>query len=202
MQKFGAHEIMEAHEVLTNTISSMNIFNLLRDQVTDQELSQIMDRQISFMEKEYNDLVSFLSHHRGVRPEQYHSQRTASVNYGLRQPSPVAPHERRKLTDRDAASIMLSMLKCGASRKMMATLECADPQLRRLMMQGANSCSEQAYELFIFMNQRGMYQVPTMQQQTQENFVNIYQQAGGAHGIHANPAGINITGLENRGFLS
>ncbi len=188
MHKFGAHEIMEIHEVLTSTIDSLNTFNLLRRQVTDQELGQIVDRQINFMDKEYNDMVTFVAQQRGVTPDLYHSRRTASVNYGLRQPSPVAPHEGRNITDRDAASIMLGMLKCGASRKMMATLECADPQLRRIMMQGANSCAEQAYELFNFMNQRGMYQVPTMQQQTQQNFMNMYQQAGVTHqmmGTHA-----------------
>jgi spore coat protein CotF len=87
------------------------------------------------------------------------------------------------------------MHKCGAVCKMNAALECADPQLRRIIMQGANSCAEQAYELFTFMNQRGMYQVPTMQQQTQDNFMNIYQHSG-TQGMMPHQANINYTGAQ------
>lgn len=95
----------------------------------------------------------------------------------------------------DCASIMMGMHKCGAVCKMNAALECADPQLRRIIMQGANSCAEQAYELFTFMNQRGMYQVPTMQQQTQDNFMNIYQHSG-TQGMMPHQANINYTGAQ------
>jgi len=42
-------------------------------------------------------------------------------------------------------------------------------------MQGAVSCSEMAYETFSFMNQRGMYQVPTMPMRTESNFMGTYQ---------------------------
>jgi hypothetical protein len=54
---------------------------------------------------------------------------------------------------------------------------------------------EQAYELFTFMNQRGMYQVPTMQQQTQDNFMNIYQHSG-TQGMMPHQANINYTGAQ------
>lgn len=204
MHHFGAHETMEAHEVLTSAVDTLNVFNFLRREITDPQLSQIMDRQINFMEKEYNDMVSYVSQHRGVTPDIYHSRRNASVNYGLRKPSPVAPHgESRQLKDRDAASIMLGMLKCSASKKMMAALECADSQLRRMMIQGANSCAEQAYEIFTFMNQRGMYQVPTMQRSTQENFMNMYQQAGTTTGfMPATTMGNRGVNLDNIGYIS
>lgn len=200
MHKLGAHEIMEVHEVLSSAIDSLNTFNLLRGQVKDQQLSQIMDRQVNFMEKEYNDLVSYVTQHRGVNPDVYQSQRATSINYGLRQPAQVTPHTQGQLNDRDCASIIMNTHKCSATRKMKASLECADPQLRRIMMQGANSCAEQAYEVFSFMNQRGMYQVPTMQQQTQDNFINIYQQAGGGQGITTSPQTYGMG--RTQGFIS
>lgn len=200
MHKLGAHEIMEAHEILTSAIDSLNTSHLIRGHVKDQMLSQIIDRQINFMEKEYNDMVSYLTQNRGVNPDVYHSQRANTINYGLRQPAQVAPQNQGQINDRDCASIMMGMHKCSASRKMKACLECADPQLRRIMMQGANSCAEQAYEIFSFMNQRGMYQVPTMQQQTQDNFINIYQQTGGAHGITTAPGNYGFN--RPQGFIS
>lgn len=181
--QFGAHEIMEAHEVITGTINAINTFDLLKQHVDDPQLSQIIERQTGFMQKEYNDMVSYLANHRGVTPETYHRRGDAQVNYGLRNPSPVSPHERTsKLNDREVASIMLGKTKCGASIKMKAALECADTQLRHLLTQGALSCAEQAYETFTYMNQKGMYQVPTMQQRTQNTFVNTFQPMGTQQG--------------------
>ena len=177
--EFGAHEIMEAHEVMSSTINGINMFELLRQQANDPQLSHIIDRQVQFMQKEYNDMVSYLTHHRGVTPETYHMRNEQSVNYGLRNPSPVSPHERAgRLNDRDIASIMLGKTKCGAAIKMKAALECADTQLRHMLTQASVSCAEQSYEIFSYMNQKGMYQVPTMQQRTQNNFLNTFQPVG------------------------
>jgi len=58
-QDFGAHEIMEAHEVITRTIDDINTFSLLHRHASDQQLCEIMDRQLSFAEKEYNDMVAY-----------------------------------------------------------------------------------------------------------------------------------------------
>lgn len=191
--EFGAHEVMEAHEVMTGMIDGMNTFEMLRQHVSDPQLGQIMDRQVRFMEKEYNDMINYLSNHRGVTPDVYHSRSNPSIKYGLRSPSPVSPHENtRRLTDRDVASIMLGMTKCGATRKIKAALECADPQLRHIIMQGAISCAEQSYETFTYMNQKGMYQVPTMQQRTQGNFVNTFQPVGTTHGAMGTTMGTNL----------
>lgn len=204
--EFGAHELMEAHEVLTNTMDGINTFSLYRQHATDQQLAQIIDRQVNFMEKEYNDMVSYLSNHRGVTPDVYQSRSNTSIKYGLRNPSPSAPHEQsRRLTDRDVASAMLGHLKCGSTAKMRAALECADAQLRHIVMQGAVSCAEQAYEVFTFMNQKGMYQVPTMQYRTQNTVTNMYQQTGTTPGTTQGTytgTGAGITGNEqyNPGF--
>ena len=204
--ELGAHEVMEAHEVLTGTMDGINTFSLFHQHATDQQLTQIIDRQINFMEKEYNDMVNYLSNHRGVTPDVYHSRSNASIKYGLRSPSPVEPHEQgRRLGDRDIASAMLGKLKCGSSIKMKAALECADSQLRHMILQGAVSCAEHAYEIFTFMNQKGMYQVPTMQQRTQNTITNMYQQTGTApgatQGVYTG-TGAGFTGAEqyNTGF--
>jgi len=181
--EFGAHEIMEAHEVMTSTINGINTFELLRQYTNDPQLGQIIDRQVQFMKKEYNDMVSYLTHHRGVTPETYHIRNEQPVNYGLRNPSPVSPHESAgRLNDRDIASIMLGKTKCGASIKIKAALECADSQLRHMLTRAAISCAEQSYEIFTYMNQKGMYQVPTMQQRTMSNFINTFQPTGFTQG--------------------
>ncbi|MGO4699306.1 spore coat protein [Paenibacillus sp. 2TAB26] len=42
----------------------------------------------------------------------------------------------------------------------------ANPQLRTIMQQGAINCSEQAYEVWQYMNQSGYFQVPAMKKMT------------------------------------
>ncbi|MFZ5596693.1 MAG: spore coat protein [Bacillota bacterium] len=175
-QQLGSHEVMEAHEVLTDIIDGINVYLLYRPHVRDQQLRQIMDKQLNYMEQEYQNMVSLLSEHRGVSVEPYNARINTSIKYGLRNPSPVTIHESAgQLTDRDVASGMLGKAKSSAIAKMAAGLECADPQLRRMIIQGAVSCSEMAYETFGFMNQRGMYQVPTMPMRTESNFIGTYQ---------------------------
>jgi hypothetical protein len=60
---------------------------------------------------------------------------------------------------------------------MQAAVECADPELRRMLVKGATNCSEQAYELFQLMNQKGWYQVPTLQPNTTQTMTSMYQPA-------------------------
>ncbi|MCL6612671.1 MAG: spore coat protein [Peptococcaceae bacterium] len=175
-QQLGAHEVMEAHEVLTDIIDGINRFMLYRPHVRDQQLQQILDKQVNYMEQEYNNMVSLLSRQRGVPAEPYQSRINAGVKYGLRNPSPVTLHESlRQLDDRDVASGMLGCAKASAVLRMAAGLECADPQLRRMVIQGAVSSAEMAYETFSYMNQRGMYQVPAMPMRTESNFLGSYQ---------------------------
>ena len=55
--QLGAHEAMEVHEVLTCGINTINQYQLLRPHVKDQQLAQILDKQLSFITQEYNGLV-------------------------------------------------------------------------------------------------------------------------------------------------
>lgn len=179
--KLGAHEVMEIHEVLTDTIDGINQFQLYRPHVKDQQLGAILDHQLQFMEQEYNEMINVL---RNKGQGQLFSYRTAKQTgatqptYGLRQPAPETPNvSAQEMDDRDVASGMLGCSKASAGLRMHAALECADPQIRQMMIQGATSCAEQAYETFQYMNQKGFYQVPTMQSNTTNTMMNLYQPA-------------------------
>ncbi|HWI54165.1 MAG TPA: spore coat protein, partial [Desulfobacteria bacterium] len=52
---------------------------------------------------------------------------------------------------------------------------CADQNLRSMMTNCAVSAINQAYELFQYMNQKGMYQIPTLNEQTTQTMMNTYQ---------------------------
>jgi spore coat protein CotF len=86
-----------------------------------------------------------------------------------------------QMNDQDVASGMLGCAKASATMRMHAALECPDPELRNLLVQGAKNCADQAYETWQFMNGMGYYQVPTLQDMTAKTMMNHYQPAGTAN---------------------
>lgn len=175
--QWGAHEAMEIHEVLTDTIDAINIYQLYRPHIKDQQLQSIADRHLQFMTNEYQNLVNHV-HNKGMHAaEPYRPVRTSGVKYGLNQPAPMQPNTNpNELDDRDIASGMLGINKASALVSTAAALECADPTLRQMISNCTQSCINKAYEVFQFMNQKGYYQVPTMMQKTTQTWANSYQQ--------------------------
>ncbi|AQS56230.1 MAG: spore coat protein [Novibacillus thermophilus] len=171
---YGAHEVMELHEVLTDTIDGINQFQLYRPHITDSELRSILDHQIQFMSQDYNQMVQAINQKGMGQATPYRAPKTQPV-YGLNNPQPQSPNtDMNEMDDRDVASGMLGCHKASATMRMHAALECADPQLRRMMQQGAINCSEQAYEVWQYMNDKGYYQVPTMKQMTTDTVIQSY----------------------------
>lgn len=178
-QKFGAMEIMQVHEVLSGYIDGINQFELYRPHIKDQQLMSILDKQIRHMAGSYDNMVNYL-HNQGMSSAvPYRTRKNFQPKYGLRQPSPEHPNmDANQMDDHDVASGMMGCAKASALMCTGAALECADPTLRSMMVNCAVSSINQAYEVFQFMNQMGMYQIPTLQQNTTNTLMNTYQQAG------------------------
>ncbi|KAB2952406.1 spore coat protein [Heliorestis acidaminivorans] len=178
-QKIGAHELIMTHEVLTSTIDTINTFELYRPHIKDQRLSQIVDNQLRHMQSNYQSLVSFLQTRQNQSSHSYRTPIQSSPAYGLRNPAPQQPNSNvNQIDDRDIASGILSCSKSLAMKTTVAALECADPTLRQIMNSTIQSCINQAYETFQFMNQKGMYQVPTLASNTTQTMINTYQPTG------------------------
>ncbi|MHB1418917.1 MAG: spore coat protein [Bacillota bacterium] len=171
----GAHETMEIHEVLTETINGINTFQLYRPYVRDNNLRSILDKQLQFMHQEYSNMVQAVSQRGKSQAIPYRAAKGSTPSYGLNNPPTQVPNASpNEFDDKDIAHGMLGFHKASASMKMTATLECADPQIRRLIMQGATNCAEQAYEVWQYMNQQGYYQVPTMKDMTTNTVIGTY----------------------------
>ncbi|MBD2867748.1 spore coat protein [Paenibacillus arenilitoris] len=175
----GAHETMELHEVLNSTIDCINLMQLYRPYVKDQRLLQIVDRQLQFITNDYNMTVQSLAQQGRGQAVPYRAPMNAAPVYGLDNPAQQSPNLTvNQMDDRDVACGLLGCHKSSASMKMIAALECADPQLRRMMQQSAVNCSELAYEVWQYMNQAGYYQVPTMKEMTTNTVLSSYQTTG------------------------
>lgn len=179
---FGAHETMEVHECLMEKINAITHFNLYAKEAKHPQLLDMIARHQQEELRSYNEIVSLT---RGSQQFQPVSPRTdiqgvshQQIQYGLNNPPQYTPQMNTALSDAEIAIAMLLCHKNGARNCSWAALECADPNLRMAMQNSAATCMNQAYEVFLFMNEQGMYQIPTMKDHTTQNFLNSYQPAG------------------------
>jgi spore coat protein CotF len=176
---FGAHETMEVHECLLEKVNMITHFNIYAQQAKDPQLQDMLARHQQEEIASYNEIVNITRGNNGFTPVPPNTNiRGASnqqIRYGLNNPSQFSPQPDASLSDREIAVAMLLCHKNGARNCTQATLEAADPNLRLALLNSAATCMNQAYEVFLFMNQRGLYQVPTLKNQTAETFLNIYQ---------------------------
>jgi len=179
-QQLGAHELLECHEVLNATIDGINQFQLYQPHCKDPELVNILQNQINFMINEYNTMVQLLQNKaQQTNIGTYRTIKNTTPSYGMTNAQPETPNTSvNEMDDQDVASGMLTASKASAVLRMQAALECADPQLRNFMIQGARNCADQAYEVWKYMNQRGYYPVPTFQEATAQSIINHYQPIG------------------------
>jgi spore coat protein CotF len=178
---FGAHETMETHEILMEKINCITHFNLYAQQAQNPQLRDMIARHQQEEIASYNELVAYTHDYnefrplspntdiRGINPQQ--------IQYGLNNPPPLGPESNARFDDREIGIAMLLHHKNGARNCTWASLECADPNLRRMMLNCASTCVNQAYEVFLFMNEQGVYQVPTLKDHTAKEFLHSYQPA-------------------------
>lgn len=173
----GAHEIMDVHEVLSAAIGALNQCVLMRDQIQDPELLGILDRQYAFMLDEYNTTRE--AYQTGQDPKHptktYNMQISNDVNYGLTAGEPKKPiQSANEVNDAILAGSLLAMHKTGAAGKTQAALESTNPVVRRVLQDSVPNCIEMAYEVSLFLNKRGIYQVPQLSQNDMNIMLNMY----------------------------
>ncbi|MBW5448249.1 spore coat protein [Cohnella sp. CFH 77786] len=176
---YGAHETMETHEILSEKINAICHFNLYAQQAKNPQLRDMIVRHQQDAIRSYNEMVNYTHAYTSTPTAPSMSNMTNAtpqqIQYGLHNPQPVGPVTGTALGDREIATALLICHKNGASNAMRAALECADPNLRRMMINSSVACADHAFETFLFMNRQGLYQVPTMNDQTAKTFMHSYQ---------------------------
>lgn len=176
----GAHELLDVHEVLGAMIAGLNQCILLRDHIQDQELLTILDRQYAFMLDEYNITVeAFKTGHDPQHPTRsYNMQIGNDFNYGLTPGEPKKPIQAAsELNDAIISGYLLGCHKAGATGKTTAALESTNPVVRRVLQDSIPNCIEMAYELSLYQNKKGIYQVPKLSPTDMNTMLNMYGEA-------------------------
>lgn len=178
---FGAHETMEVHEILMEKINMITHFNFYATETQNQQLIDMIIRHQQEEIRSYNEIVAYTHDYTGFNPVPPQTNirgiMPQDIKYGLNNPPPSSPEIDAALSDSEVATAMLCCHKNAARNGMWATLECADPNLRRMLLNSAANCANQAYEVFLFMNQQGLYQVPQLKDHTAKTFIHSYQPA-------------------------
>ncbi|MEH7108836.1 spore coat protein [Bacillus sp. JJ1764] len=179
----GGHEMFDVHEVLVQSIDTLNQYMMLRPHVKDQELLGILDRQYQFIQDEYNiTLECFQSGQDPSKPTQsYEMQQDNDFVYGLKQTSqPKRPMQSlNEISDEFISASMLACCKAGAAGKTMAAVESTNPVVRRVLADSIPNCIEMAYELSIYQNKNHYYQVPQLAQEDMTQIMNSFAPAQG-----------------------
>jgi len=176
----GAHEVLDVHEVLSAAIAGLNQFILLRPHVQDQELLNILDRQYAFMLDEYNITAEcFKTGQDPSHPTRsYKMQMGNDSKYGLTPSQPKKPMtSASELNDGIISGFLLSCHKMGATGKTTAALEATNPVVRRVLQDSVPNCIEMAYELSLYQNKHGYYQIPQLSPSDMQAMLNMYGQA-------------------------
>lgn len=189
--KFGTHEAMEVHEVLSENTCMLDHYTMYLNQCQDPELRRILERQQRHMIDTYNTMVNVIQG-QGIdvssapRITMGSTTRFSSENqpdYAMQQASPVMPRtEAKTLSDRAISMGALVFHKCGSVRSTNAALECANPNLRNLLATAARSCMEMSYEIFQYMNNKGWYPVPAIPESIMNQMQQTYQPTMTAQG--------------------
>ncbi|MEC2074874.1 spore coat protein [Metabacillus fastidiosus] len=181
----GGHEFFDLSEVLSSAISAMNQYTLVKDHIKDQELRNILDRQLAFMQQEYNTtLESFKTGSKpSVSTKTYNMKEDNDFIYGLKPSQPKKPvQSASELGDQCISYLMLNTVKSAAPMKAKAALECTNPVVRRVLADSVPNCIEMAYEISLYQNKHHYYQVPQLKQEDMQQLLNSFAPAQGMQG--------------------
>ncbi len=164
----GGHEVMDMHETIGEIIAGLNQCIILRPHVQDPELLSILDRQYNFTLGMYNTIVeSFKTgHDPSVPTGRYQMETGNDFKYGLTPSQPKKPMQNaNEINDETISGFLLGAQKGAAKCMTAAATETTNPVVRRVVADSIPNCIEMAYELSIFQNKHGYYQVPQYSQQ-------------------------------------
>ncbi|WP_058307139.1 spore coat protein [Gracilibacillus massiliensis] len=176
----GAHEMLDSHELVGNLIGIIEQYQLYNQHIQDQELKAILERQSSFLIQLYNTMVE--SFQTGQDPQvptqQYKMQEDNEITYGMTAGQPKKPKQSvDEFSDECFSSFMLGHTKSASSALAMAAVEMNHPVLRRIIADSVPNMIEMSYELFLYQNKNGYYQVPKLNEQDMNVMLNAYTKA-------------------------
>ncbi|WP_257140958.1 spore coat protein [Bacillus sp. AFS015802] len=176
----GGHELFDAHEVIAGVISMLDQYQMYDQHIQDPELKDILKRQTSFVTTMYNSIVGSFSsgHDPQVPTQQYKMTQNHTTTYGIKPGAPKKPNQSvSELSDKGLSAYMLGQTKSLSTLLAMTALEMTNPVLRRVVADSVPNFIEMSYEIFLYQNKHGYYQVPQLNEQDMNLMLQSYTTA-------------------------
>jgi spore coat protein CotF len=173
----GGHELFDAHEVIAGIISMLDQYQMYDQHIQDPELKDIVKRQTAFVTTMYNTIVGSFSTGRDpqVPTQQYKMAQNNDAVYGIKPGQPKKPNQSvNELSDKGLSAYMLGQTKSLATLLAMTALEMTNPVLRRVVADSVPNFIEMSYEIFLYQNKHGYYQVPQLNDQDMAQMLQSY----------------------------
>ena len=176
----GGHELFDAHEVLAGIINMLDQYQMYQQHIQDPELKDINQRQAAYVTQTYNTIVEAFS--TGKKPavptQVYNMTQNNNVVYGVKPGQPKKPNMSvNELSDQGLSAYMLGNTKSLSSLLAMTAQEMTNPVLRRVIADSVPNFIELSYEIFLYQNKHGYYQVPQLMQQDMNIMLNSFARA-------------------------
>lgn len=176
----GGHELFDVHETIGGIICMLDQYQLYGQHIQDPELKSILQHQSAFVTQLYNTAVeSFKTGQKpSVSTQVYKMEQSNDVTYGMSPGQPKKPNQSvGELNDQQLSSFMLGHTKSLASLMTMSALEVTNPVLRRVFADSVPNMVEMGYEIFLYQNKHGYYQVPQLMEQDMAQMLNSFAPA-------------------------
>ncbi|AUJ24724.1 MULTISPECIES: spore coat protein [Virgibacillus] len=173
----GGHELFDAHEIIAGIISMLDQYQMYDQHIQDPELKEILQRQTAFVTQAYNTIVQTFQTGQdpAVPTQQYEMQQDNNVVYGITPGQPKKPNASiNDLSDQGLSAYMLGNTKSLSSLLAMTATEMTNPVLRRVIADTVPNFIEMSYEIFLYQNKHGYYQVPQLAPQDMQHMLNSY----------------------------
>lgn len=177
VQNHGGHELFDAHEIISGIINLLDQYQMYNQHIQDPELKNILQHQSNFITTMYNSIVqSFQTGQDPINPTgNYTMQQSNEVVYGIKPSPPKKPNQSvSDLSDQGLSAYMLGHSKALASLFTMTALEMTNPVLRRVVSDSVPNLVEISYEIFLYQNKHGYYQVPQLSEQDMNLMLQSY----------------------------
>jgi spore coat protein CotF len=173
----GGHELFDAHEVIAGIINMLDQYQMYDQYIQDPELKSIVQRQSSFVTQMYNTIVESFQTGKdpSVPTQQYKMTQNNNTVYGMKPGQPKKPNQSvNDLSDKGLSAYMLGNTKTLSTLLAMTALEMTNPVLRRVIADSVPNFIELSYEIFLYQNKHGYYQVPQLMEQDMNQMLNSY----------------------------
>ena len=176
----GGHEMFDAHEAISGLVGSIEQSLLYDQHIQDQELQSMLQRHKTYLTQTYNTIVEALrtGQEPAIGTQTYNMTESNNVLYGMQPTQPKSPAQSAtQLNDQCISGFMMGNLKALASGFTITALEATNPVLRRVFADSVPNVIEMAYELFLYQNRKHYYQVPQLQPEDMQIYMNSFSPA-------------------------